>query len=200
MIKKIKANAGNILICLLEIVAGVLLLMDPVGFSTGIIIVGGVGLLLFGCTCVIRYFHAEPVVAAQEHTLVQGLLGITSGLFCVLHSDWFIVTIPMLTILYGLAVLITGLCKIQMTADMLRLKKPHWGWMAVSAILSLALSVIILWNPFTSSVILWEFAAISLIVEAVFDIVTIIMSTKKKKQTVTARLADTHEDIINSQV
>ncbi|MGN1024945.1 MAG: DUF308 domain-containing protein [Faecousia sp.] len=181
MIQKIKANAGSILICLLEILVGVLLLIDPIGFSSGIIIAVGVVLMLFGCVRVVHYFHETPEAAAGDMTLAQGLLCITAGLFCVLRSDWFIVTFPVLTILYGIAVLVTGLYKVQMTVDMLRLKKGRWGWMAVSAVLSLALAALILWNPFTSAALLWDFTAISLIVEAVFDIATIILSLGKRK-------------------
>lgn len=182
MVQKFKDNAGSILVCLLEILVGVLLLIDPIGFTSSIIILIGIVLMLFGCVGVIRYFHTDPVNATREMSLVQGLIGITAGLFCVLRSDWFILAFPVLTILYGIAVLVTGFYKVQITADMLRLRKNHWGWMAVSAILSLALAAIILWNPFTSSVFLWDFTAISLIVEAIFDIVTILMSMRKGKQ------------------
>lgn len=181
MIQSLKANAGSIVICLLEILVGVLLLIDPIGFSSGIIIAMGVMLILFGCIRVIRYFRGEPDTAAVELSLVQGLLGITAGLFCSLRSDWFIITLPALTILYGIAVLVTGFYKVQTTVDMLRLKKGRWGWMAVSAGLSLALAALILWNPFTSTVFLWNFTAISLIVDAVFDIAAIILSMGKGK-------------------
>lgn len=47
-------------ICLPEILVGVLLLIDPIGFTSGIIIMVGIALMLFGCVCVIRYFHTSP--------------------------------------------------------------------------------------------------------------------------------------------
>ena len=62
----------------------------------------------------------------------------------LLRSEWFIVTFPVLTILYGITVLVTGFYKVQMTVDTLRMKRVRWGWMAVGAALSLALAAIIL--------------------------------------------------------
>ena len=44
MSKKINRNTGNLLTCIFEILVGILLLIDPVGFTSGIIVVFGVGL------------------------------------------------------------------------------------------------------------------------------------------------------------
>ncbi len=175
MLQKLKANAGGLVVCLLEILVGVLLLVDPVSFASGIVIAAGAALLLFGFIRVIRYFRTQPAEAARETWLAQGLLSITAGLFCVMRSEWFLLTLPVLTVLYGAVVLAAGFYKVQLTADMLRMKKKSWGWMAFSSVLSVALAAVILWNPFTSSVFLWEFTAVSLIVEAVFDIGAIFL-------------------------
>ena len=86
----------------------------------------------------------------------------------------------MLTILYGLAVLVAGFIKTQMTVDLLRLNRPGWIWMAVSAALSLVLAALILFNPFETTVFLWRFTAVMLLAGAVWDIVTLIVSAKRR--------------------
>lgn len=73
----------------------------------------------------------------------------------------------MQTILYGIATLINGLFKVQITVDLLRSQWSRWGWAAISTMLTILAAIIILMNPFTSSLVLWTFIAITLIVEAI---------------------------------
>lgn len=178
--QRFKENMGAILACLIEVLVGVLLLVNPVGFTAGIIIAIGVVFLIGGIAAMIRYFRTDAIQAAAEQNFVKGMIGIVFGLFCCFHSEWFIATFPVLTILYGVMNLIGGIFKAQFAVDALRLEKP-WGWAAFSAVVSIILAATILLNPFTSSVVLWEFTAIALIVEAVCDLVATIVACRKSR-------------------
>ena len=171
---------GGILMCLCEILVGVLLLINPVGFTATIIVGLGWLLLIMGVVAVVGYFRMPAIEAAKQQTLVKGLSLVTVGLFCVLRYNWFIATFPMLALLYAVAMLITGLVRVQWTVDAIRLKKEKWYWLAIGAALTLAFAAIILMNPFTSTVFMWTFVAISLIVEAVLDIFAIIFTGKRR--------------------
>lgn len=176
--KTIKENMNGILVCLFELVAGILLLISPVTFTSGIIMAFGVVMLVAGLGCVIKYFRTDPVEAAQGQILVRGLVVLLVGGFCAFKSDWFVATFPILTLLYGVAILLSGLAKIQWTVDMLRLKKKNWNLAAISAAISIVFSLVIIGNPFSSTTILWMFTGISLIVEAVFDVVALCFEIK----------------------
>ncbi len=76
--------------------------------------------------------------------------------------------------LYGVAVLIGGLSKVQLTMDMLREKNSRWWWGAISAVISIICALVMLNNPFSSTVVLWWVTGISLIVEPIFDMITLI--------------------------
>lgn len=101
----------------------------------------------------------------------------------MLKSQWFIATFPLLTILYGIIILITGLLKIQWAVDMLRMKIQKWFFAAIGAALSLLFAAVILMNPFESTVFLWRFVAVSLILEAILDIVTLFYRKKEPEKT-----------------
>ncbi len=173
--KTLKQNGNAIILCIIEVVVGILLLINPVGFTAGIIIVTGVALMVDGLLNVIRYFRSNPVEAAADQLLVRGLVALLAGGFCTFNPGWFVATFPVIAILYGVAVLIGGLGKVQITMDMLRMKNSKWWWGAISAVISIICALVIINNPFSSTVALWWFAGISLIVEAVFDLVTLIM-------------------------
>ena len=106
---------------------------------------------------------------------------VAAGAFCAFRSYWFILTFPVLSVIYGVSILIAGLGKIQWTFDMLRMKRKKWFLAAISAAISIVCAILVLNNPFTTSAILWMFIGISLIVEAVFDAVSQIVNTLKEK-------------------
>lgn len=173
--KTLKQNANSIIISLFEILVGILLLIDPIGFTSGIIITFGIILIFIGIISIIKYFRTSPETAMKSRLLLVGLIALMTGLFCTFKSHWFVATFPLLTILYGVAILITGLGKVQWAVDMLRLKKRRWFLPAISAVLSLICAAVILMNPFTSTTILWTFTGVTLIIESVFDIIAMFL-------------------------
>ena len=60
----LKRNLGSVAMSLAEIVVGILLLVNPVGFTSGIIIAFGIVLMLMGISTTIKYFRTEPEEAA----------------------------------------------------------------------------------------------------------------------------------------
>lgn len=172
----LKRNANVILICLFEALIGILLLFDPIGFSSAIVIAFGVALIAAGLIAVIGYFRTDAVEAALGRTFAKGLAMLLAGAFCVLQPTWFIVTFPLLTILYGVVILLAGLGKAQWAIDALRLKTGRWYLPAIGAAVSIGCAFVILANPFATTLVLWMFTGISLIVEAVLDILALFLS------------------------
>lgn len=180
--KKIKNNANGILLCIFEIAVGILLLVDPIAFTTGIIATVGIVLLIIGLVSTIRYFRVEAAEAASGQYLAKGLAILLCGAFCLLKSRWFLATFPALTVLYGIIVLATGLGKIQLTCDLIRKKYKRWFLAAISAVLSVVCAAVILKNPFVSTTVLWMFMGISLIAQSVMDGITLIVSAGRKTE------------------
>ena len=182
-VKVLKENLGTIMMCLFELLVGILLLIDPVGFTTAIIIAAGLALLVIGFVFIVKYFRTEAAEAAKRQYFAKGLVAVFAGAFCAAKSYWFVATFPILTILYGAVILLTGLGKIQMTVDIIRLKKKKWFLAAISAVLAIICGGIILVSPFTTTAVLWVFTGISLIIEAIFDVITLIFGAGSKGET-----------------
>lgn len=176
--KTLKQNAYGILLCLFEVLVGILLLIDPIGFTSGIIIAAGMVLLIIGIIRTVQYFQANAFEAAVGQLLMRGLVALLAGGFCVLKSHWFVDTFPVLTILYGIVILVAGLGKVQLTVDMIRLHSKKWFLGAISAAITILCAIVILNNPFASTLVLWQFTGILLIVEAVLDLIAFIIARK----------------------
>ncbi len=178
--KTLKRNPNGVMLCLFEVLVGILLLINPVGFTSGIIITAGIVLMVIGLISIIKYFRMDAKEAAIGQLLTKGLISLLGGAFCALRSQWFIVTFPVLTIVYGAAILVAGLGKVQLTVDMLRQKHKKWFLAAISAVISIVSAVVILGSPFTSTVVLWMFTGITLIIEAILDVVALFVSGSKE--------------------
>ena len=176
--RKINRSTGNLLTCIFEIMVGILLLIDPVGFTSGIIVVFGIVLAVIGAISLVRYFREDAETASQESGLAKGIIFAIFGLFCAFKSEWFMVTFPLLTVLYGILTLVSGVSKVQWAVDMLRAKQKYWFVEVISAVLTIICAILILTNPFTSTAFLWTFIGVSMIVEAVVDVIAFFLGRK----------------------
>lgn len=172
---KSTSKLASVLLAIGEVAAGVLLLIEPVSFTKVILIVLGGIFVIMGVVSAVQYFRATPLRAAAGKGLVRGCVEIAFGVFCIVKSNWFLATFPVLTVIYGVVTLVSGFTKLQWTVDMIRMKMRKWGLAALSAVVTILCAMVILGNPFASTTVLWMFIGIALIVEAVADLVAAIL-------------------------
>lgn len=154
---------------------------SPVNFTSTIIIAFGIIILVAGIVSIVNYFRTPVVEAVISKDLARGLVEILVGIFFISNVGWIMATFPILAIIYGVVTLILGIHKVQLTVDMIRLKVRKWGFMAVSAILTIICAVIIIFNPFSTTAVLWIFVGVSLIVEAIVDIIATLFAPKNEE-------------------
>lgn len=78
---KFNRRKGNLLTCIAELLIGILLFINPVGFTSGIIIMLGVILAGSGIVNLFGYFRAAPEDAAEQGGLAKGLGLLLAGTF-----------------------------------------------------------------------------------------------------------------------
>lgn len=174
-------KTSGIIMAVCEVVIGILLLVNPVGFTKTIITFLGAILLLNGIMKAIQYFRTDPQMAIAEQKLTRGLIQILVGVFFIANNGQVIAAFPLLTMLYGVGVLMTGTAKIQLTVDMLRIKNTNWIFAAISTVLTIVCAIIILCDPFRTTAVLWVFTAVTLITEAVVDLLAVFFIIDKKR-------------------
>jgi len=171
----LKGRTGGMVLCALEILVGVLLLIDPMGFTGSIIVGAGAVMALCGIVSALRYFTVKPEAGAAGQLLFRGLLLMMAGLVCVTQVQWILTAFPLLTVVYAGWMLILAAMKVQQMADMLRTKSGRWYLPAIAAALAAVLAAIILINPFGAAAAVWTFVAISLIAEAIVEMIGAIL-------------------------
>ena len=156
--------------CITELVVGILLLIDPFGFTSTVCVLLGIGMIGYSVLSLLQYFRAPTDEAIKNLELSRGLVFAALGLFFIFGNGLLIGILPTLTVMYGILMLILGTVKIQWAVDQLRLKVPRWYISAIDAALTIILAAIIIIDPFATDAILFKFIGISMIVSAVIDI------------------------------
>lgn len=176
MMKKfLSGRFGGMLLCVAEILVGILLLVNPEGFTSGIVIGAGVVMLVAGVVFGTIYFVGDAQTMAVRRTLFKGILLLLGGIFCVTKYDVLLKAFPLLTWLYAAAMLVLAAYKLQCAVDIIRLSGIRWYVPAISAALAFLLALFILLNPYGATQIVWGFLGVSLILEAGLEIATIFM-------------------------
>lgn len=174
MLAFIRKNAVNLILCLAELAVGALLLVNPTGFTRGIVMAVGLAVAVLGVCNVLRYFRTNPAQAALERRLAYGLGQLALGAFFLLKADWLVGLFPVLTRLYGAAVLVLALFRIQQFVDARRLGFGKGLISGVSAIFTLVYAAVVLLIP----EITWMFIGAMLLLEALMDILILVFERK----------------------
>ena len=175
MKKFLTSKIGNILLCIAEIIVGVLLLVNPDAVTSAFIIGAGAVMILTGIVFCTLYFVGEAEKMVIKQLLFKGLLLIILGVLCVTQYGVLLAALPFVTWVYAIAMLILAAYKVQCTVDILRLSGIRWYFPAISAALAVVLALFILLNPNTAMNIVWGFMSVSIILEAGLEIATIIL-------------------------
>ena len=178
VIKSAKTHIGELLVTLGEIAVGVLLVVNPVYFTSIILIALGVVMSAWGGMSIMRYVKTEPHAAAREYRLAKGLFLIGAGLFCVLRVQWIVSVFPALTMLYGAGMLVLGFIRIQHTVDLLRMKRELWFIAGIGAAVTLLIAGVVFVNPFESARLLWAVISTALFADALCALLSLFLKKK----------------------
>lgn len=178
--KKFFHSFKSLIYCIFELIVGILIFINPHTFTSGIVTVMGIVLTVIGVLCVMGYFRMSPEMGAMSSELTKGLVLLCAGVFCIIKPDWFEDIFPVVAVIYGVAILISGLVKLQWVVDSIRMRQKDWAVPALGAGTSIILAIIILINPFVSVSVMWAFVGAVLIIEAVIDGISAVGDLKKR--------------------
>ena len=197
MVKKLKWNL--VLMSLLYLGLGVFLVMKP-GTALNIVCYALGGVVL-ACAAVqlVRYFAVERGVFQSQLTLVSGIVCLALGAFLIIRSD---IVVSILPIVFGLFVIFDSLGRIQNALELRRCEYPSWKGFLLLAVLSIALGVIMIVDPFGTMETLVMAIGVILIVEgslnllsALYTVIAVKRFLKLHPETQSMLEAVTGEDL-----
>lgn len=167
MVKKLKWNL--LLMSVLYLALGIFLLLEP---GTALNVVSyALGAVVLVCAVVqlVRYFTVERGIFQSQLTLVSGLICLALGGFLLLRSD---IVVSVLPIVFGLFVIFDSIGRIQNALELRRCGYSSWKGFILLGLLSIALGVIMILNPFAAMETLVMAIGIILIIEGALNLIS----------------------------
>ena len=182
------AKTGYLVLSALLILAGVGLAFFSDTFYPILAVLLGILFLVFGAVKLAGFFSKDPYQLVFESDLVFGILYLALGLLLLLRPAH---TMAFFGIVSGLMLLADGLTRVRIALDARPFGIRAWWLILVSAIATAILGVVLLFHPSEGTQVLTQLLGISLMVDGVMNISTILAAVRVIRA---ARPGDDGED------
>lgn len=175
----LKKYLPTILFIVLEIAIGVLLIVDAEKLTVAIFTLFGVALLVLALVMTIRYLRARKEGEGNGFMLTTAILAFIFGLVLSIGASMIIdFGARLYAIFYGAVMIVSGVLKIGEYISLKKQGAAASGIRIFSGLLSIVLGiVVIVYNGMALNVV-GLIIGITLIVEAVLDIMALIMARR----------------------
>ena len=181
--KRFSKLLPTILLIIFEIAVGVMLLIDGEKLTSIIFIGFGSLLLIIGLISLISAIvKGSKEGSIQTLALIISVLMIAIGAFFAAASGYVTQIVTTVTLIYGIIMIISGVIKL---ADYFAFRKTTLrvsGFVAFSAVISIILGIVFVFNPFGTALVIWTILGIALLISAALDIITLIIYSRAVKQ------------------
>ncbi len=152
------------------IALGIIMIIFPAFINDFFSTIVGVLILLFGISQLAVYSSKSSYGGVIKITLGLGVIGTMAGIFILLNPKFITSIIPLVS---GLIIIVNSLNKIKQAVELKASNYDKWWYTLVSAVVLIALGFILMANPFAAVEVIIRTLGIILIVDGVYDIVTV---------------------------
>ena len=161
------------------LVLGLVLFLWP-GMTTKLFcIAAGALLLLYGAINIVSFFTHSGHTNGLQAELIFGIVSAAVGLFFLIQPR---VILSILPIILGLYICIDALVNLKRALDMRNYGYAKWTATLVMALVSLALGLLVLFNPFSTQLLLVRVVGAVFVYQGVSDLISILMLGKLIKE------------------
>lgn len=164
-IRKIEKN--SICMSILFILLAIGLIFKAAEFLTFIIVTFGFILIGLGIFFLITYFKNGKEFQIVQYNLLEGIVAICFGIFCILRSE---VVQSIFPIVIGIWIIVQGMMKFQLAFNLKNIEEEQWIGVLIIAIMSLVLGMTLICNPFESSIAITTIGGIILLMNEILNL------------------------------
>lgn len=170
MLKQIKWGAVGLSV--LEIAAGVLLVMFPALSSDVICYMVGVGACIYGIINLVQYFLMKLEDSFFRNEFVRGVMMLLFGIIVMLKKDLIIGLVP---VVLGMIIIFSGFFKLQRAVVAFRIHYDMSLWYAILGSISIIFGIVIMFvlSPKQTQELIYRVIGSGLIYCGVSDLITV---------------------------
>ena len=162
---------GMLLLSIAFIALGLLLLIMPETSLLWLCYAFGAVVLITGIVCLVQYARLRGSGFAAPFFLVAGVITAALGLFTLAQPQ---VVASFLPVVFGLFILIDGCSRIGTAVELARRQADHWWLVLLFSVLSIALGILLLVNPFGAAVSVVMLCGVLLIIEGAVNLACVV--------------------------
>ena len=172
-------RTSSIIVALLSIVLGVVLIMYPANAANIFVLVCGYALIALGVYYAVVYFARKSKVAMLQTELLLGIILLLIGIWMVSKPSS---VIALLQYVVGALIVIHGIIDLQAAINIKRAGFEKWGMGLILSLVTMALDVLIILDPFSATNVLMIVIGIVLIFDGLSDMYLIAVLSKVFKE------------------
>ena len=169
------AKTGYLVLSALLSLAGVGLAFFSDTFYPILGVLLGVLFLVFGIVKLAGFFSKDPYQLVFESDLVFGILYLIFGLLLLLRTERML---ALFGLFFGLMLLADGLTRVRIALDARPFGIRAWWLILISAIATAILGLVLLFHPGEGTRVLTQLLGVTLIVDGIMNISTILTAVK----------------------
>ena len=131
----------------------------------------GAVVLITGIVCLVQYARLRGSGFAAPFFLVAGVITAALGLFTLAQPQ---VVASFLPVVFGLFILIDGCSRIGTAVELARRQADRWWLVLLFSVLSIALGILLLVNPFGAAVSVVMLCGVLLIIEGAVNLACVV--------------------------
>ena len=173
-----KYEKRSILTSIIMILIAILLIIKPVAMLDTFVTIFGIGILLDGIFSIILYIITDREQKIYSNALVEGIFGIIIASLILINKNVMIAIIP---VLVGIWIIIKSITKMQLSFNVRSVNEKSWVLILISSLITLAIGIIILVDPFETMISITMLAGILLLTTGIIDVAESISMLWKLK-------------------
>lgn len=158
---------------------GVLLLFKSDDTIVALSYILGCILLVLGIIAIVNFFRKSSIDSFNDLNIVYGIVTIILGVLIITNPTVIATFIP---IVVGLGIVISSSIKLAYSIELKNDNDDLWKSTLVMAAISALCGVLILFNPFKASVLVFKIIGVFIIIYSILDIISIFQIKKDLKQ------------------
>ena len=164
-IRRVEKNSIGMSILLIILALG--LIFKAAELITIIIRTFGLILIGLGTFQLVIYFKVGKEFETFQYNLLQGIVAICFGIFSILRSE---IVQSIFPIVIGVWIIVQGMMKFQLAFNLKNIGEEEWAGILITAVMSLILGMIIICNPFASSIAITTIGGIILLINEILNL------------------------------
>lgn len=184
------------------LILGILLFIKSDDTIVAISYMVGGAIIVLGVLALVRFFTAKDKDFTSSFDVVYGIVTVIAGIFVLSNPKMIASVIPFII---GLCILIKSSFKIAYALDLKKYEIGIWKQTLITSIISAMVGIIMLFNPFKTSVVVFKIIGAGIIIYSILDIISTFqlrssdIGNKTTSIEVTSTVED-YEDISDAEI